>query len=142
MARPKPTDQYNAKQERFVRMEAQGAPRADILREVFGIDVATADKKTIHNADCAMSRWRKMAPYEETWKDEVRQTLFGTTGKAIRKIRNQIDDDNGWLANKASNDIITAAKQLGVFGAEENAMEVRIVGMPDIGSPTDDEQDV
>ena len=142
MARPKPTSQYNAKQERFVRMEAQGASRAEILKEVFGLDIQKDDQRLIHNADAAMCRWRKMGPYEETWKDEVKQTLFGTTGKAIRKIRNQIDDDNGWLANKASNDIITAAKQLGVFGAEENAMEVRIVGMPDIGSPTDDEQDV
>ena len=125
------------KQDTFVRMEARCESRADILREVFGIDFATADARTINNADSAMSRWRKKPWYDEIWKDEIRRISIAMSSEALKKIKSQIRDDNGWLANKAANDSLTFAKPL-IWGEDDKALTVRIEGMPEIGSPDDD----
>ena len=140
MPRPKPT-KYNVQQDKFVRMEARGESRADILMEVFGIDVATATENEIHNADCKMSRWRKFPCYEETWKDEVRRLSYGMTSKALKKIKQQIDADNDWLANKAANDALTFGKQQ-IYGDDDKTVSVQISGLPDLGSPDQADDDV
>ncbi len=124
------------KQEMFVRMEAQGEGRPEILQQVFGLDVKTADPKTIHNADATMTRWRKKPWYEDIWKDEVRKISFAISSEAIKKIKSQIKDDNGWLANKAANDSLTFAKPL-IWGEDEKALNIKIEGMPELGSPDD-----
>lgn len=137
MPRPKPT-KYNAIQDKFVRMEARGESRRDILMEVFGLDPDVDDEKTVHNADCAMSRWRKFPCYEETWKDEVKRLSFGMTGRALRKINQQIENENDWLANKAANDAIAFGRSQ-IFGDEERSITVQIEGLPDLGTPDNDD---
>lgn len=125
------------KQDTFVRMEARGESRPDILREVFGLDVATDEKRLITNADMQMSRWRRKPWYDDIWKDEIRRISIAMSSEALKKIKSQIRDDNGWLANKAANDSLTFAKPL-IWGEDEKAVNIRIEGMPDIGSPEDD----
>lgn len=126
------------KQEMFVRMEANGEGRQEILRKVFGLDPEAADDRTLNNADAQMSRWRRKPWYEEIWKDEVRKISIAMSSEALKKIKAQIRDDNGWLANKAANDSLTFAKPL-IWGEDEKAVNIRIEGMPEIGSPDDDE---
>lgn len=118
-------------------MEARGESRPDILREVFGLDVATDEKRLITNADMQMSRWRRKPWYDDIWKDEIRRISIAMSSEALKKIKSQIRDDNGWLANKAANDSLTFAKPL-IWGEDEKAVNIRIEGMPDIGSPEDD----
>ena len=127
----------NAKQDTFVRMEARGETRQDILKTVFGIDYNTADARTINNADAAMSRWRRRPWYDDIWKDEIRRISIAMSSEALKKIKAQIRDDNGWLANKAANDSLTFAKPL-IWGEDDKALTVKIEGMPEIGSPDDD----
>lgn len=135
MPRPKPT-RYNAIQDKFVRMEAQGCSRPEILKEVFGLTVGVDEERLIHNADASMTRWRKYPCYEETWKDEIKRLSFAATGKALRKIISQIDNDNDWLANKAANDTLTFGRNQ-IYGDEERTVTVQIEGMPDLGTPDD-----
>lgn len=125
------------KQEQFVRLEAQGESRSDILRKVFGVDVTTDDEKTIHNADATMSRWRQKPWYDEIWKDEIRRISIAMSSEALKKIKAQIRDDNGWLANKAANDSLAFAKPL-IWGEDEKSLTVKVEGMPELGSPDDD----
>jgi hypothetical protein len=126
------------KQDLFVRLEAQGAGRPEILRQVFGLDVETADPRLVNNADVQMYRWRRKPWYDEIWKDEIRRISIAMSSEALKKIKAQIRDDNGWLANKAANDSLTFAKPL-IWGEDEKAVNIRIEGMPEIGSPDDDE---
>ena len=42
--------------------------------------------------------------------------------------------DQPWLQNKAANDLLNYGKNQ-IYGDEEKAINVRIEGMPDIGSP-------
>ena len=137
MPRPKPT-KYNTQQELFVRMEARGESRKDILMQVFGLDVDTAPANEIHNADCKMSRWRSFPCYEATWKDEVRKVLYACTGEAVKVIKSQMRGaDQPWLQNKAANDLLNYGKSQ-IYGDEERTVHVQIEGLPDIGSPEDD----
>ena len=136
MPRPKPT-KYNVQQELFVRMEARGESRKDIMQQVFGLDIDTSPINEIHNADCKMSRWRDYPCYEETWKDEVRKVLHGCTSEAIKTIRGQMRGaDQPWLQNKAANDLLNYGKSQ-IFGDDERSISVKIEGLPDIGSPDD-----
>jgi len=137
MSRPAPT-RYNAQQELFVRMEARGESREDIMKAVFDIDIHTASANTIHNADSKMSRWRKYPFYEQTWKDEVKRVLYASTGEAVKVIKKQLrNEDQPWLQNKAANDLLNYGKSQ-IYGDEERTVHVQIDGLPDIGSPDDD----
>ena len=123
-------------QERFVRMSAQGKSRPEILKAVFGLDIETASENEIHAADNKMSRWRKHPDFEATWKDEVKQILYGCTAEAVQVIKGQLRSDQGWLQNKAANDLLNYGKGQ-IYGDEERTVHVQIEGLPDIGSPDD-----
>lgn len=135
---PKYKQPLTAQQEQFIRMEARGESHDAVLLEVFGIPT-DADKKTRHNAEAKLSRWRQLPEYRQIWEDEVASRVRRRLPFAIGRIDKQIDDENGWLANKAANDYITAAKTLGILGADESkSIQVQITGMPDLGSPDQD----
>ena len=135
---PKARQPLNAKQELFIRMTARGEPRADILKAVFDLDVATAPANEIHAADSKMSRWRSLPEFEGIWKDEVKQVLYGCTSEAVKVIRKQLrSDDVPWLQNKAANDLLNYGKNQ-IYGDEERTVHVQIEGLPDIGSPEEE----
>ena len=135
MARQGPKAELTAQQDRFVRMEANGFSGPDIIKAIWNADPGDPG---YHGYECKLSRWRKHPKYEEVWKDEVRRQAFPMMTKAMKKLNQQIDSPEGWLANKASNDIVNFAKQR-IFGNEDNAVTVQISGMPDIGSPDTEE---
>lgn len=134
---PKNKQPLTGDQERFVRMSAQGCSRTEILKAVFGLDIGTAPENEIHAADAKMSRWRKHPDFEAVWKDEVKQILYGCTAEAVQVIKGQLRSDQGWLQNKAANDLLNYGKTQ-IYGDEERTVHVQIEGLPDIGSPDDD----
>jgi hypothetical protein len=135
---PKAKQPLNADQERFIRMSAQGKSRAEILKAIFDLDIDSSPANEIHNADNKMSRWRKLPEFESIWKDEVRQILYGCTAEAVQVIKGQLRSDQGWLQNKAANDLLNYGKGQ-IYGDEERTVHVQIEGLPDIGSPDDQE---
>ena len=134
---PKAKQPLNADQERFIRMSAQGKSRAEILKAIFNLDIESSPDNEIHNADNKMSRWRKLPEFESIWKDEVKQILYGCTAEAVQVIKGQLRSDQGWLQNKAANDLLNYGKGQ-IYGDEERTLHVQIEGLPDIGSPDDD----
>ena len=135
---PKEIQPLTSQQEQFVRMSAQGKSRAEIMQAVFGLDVETASKNELHAADNKMSRWRRHPDFEATWKDEVRSILYGCTAEAVQVIKSQLRSDQGWLQNKAANDLLNYGKSQ-IYGDEEKTVHVQIEGLPDIGSPEEAE---
>lgn len=135
---PKNRQPLTGQQELFIRMSAQAKTREEILKAVFNLDLLTEDEKTIHNADCKMSRWRKLPEFESIWKDEVKNILYGCTSEAVQVIKGQLKQkDQPWLQNKAANDLLNYGKSQ-IYGDEERTVHVQIAGMPEIGSPDDD----
>jgi hypothetical protein len=130
-ARPELT----AEQERFVRMEAHGIPTPEMIKALFDID---PDDSRYHGAECKLSRWRKHPKYEEVWKDEVRKVCFSDLVLAQNTLRKSMKSQDGWLAMQSAVNVMGNATKR-VFGNEDNTVTVQITGMPDIGSPDQDE---
>lgn len=122
-------------QDRFVRMEANGITSREIIFELWGMKEED-DPKAYHNMECRLSDWRKHPKYEETWRDEVRKQDFGDYSLARKTLRRSMKDDDKWLAMQSAVNVLNNSGKR-IFGAEENAVTVRIEGLPDIGSPDD-----
>ena len=132
MARP--FSKMTAQIENFIRMEARGEDHLEILRQLFGPEYITDPAKK-SAAESKMSRWRHRPDAQAIWDDEIRAVVKLCIPGAVRRIKKQIDDDNGWIANKASNDVVNLAKTTGIFQSEEKAVSVKIEGLPDLGTP-------
>lgn len=125
--------QLTVEQDRFIRMEANGFTTPEIILKMWGIKEED-DPRLYHSYECKLSRWRKHVKYEETWKDEVRKHDFGDYSKARRTLRRSMNDDDKWLAMQSAVNVMnTAGKR--IYGTEENTVNVQITGMPDLGSP-------
>lgn len=74
--------------------------------------------------------------FEECYNAMARETLFEGYGQAQRKINDQINDPNPWLANKAANDTLNRYDKV-ILGSANNEVVVRVEGMPNIGTPDD-----
>lgn len=137
MARP--LGPMTAKMENCIRMEARGEEASDIIREIFGVDPDTLDRKQKLKYTQQMFRWRHRPDAQAVWEDEVKTRVRKCLPKALAKLERQVNDDNGWLSNKAANDFVNLAKSAGIFAAEEKALNVQITGMPELGSPDQDD---
>lgn len=132
-----PKDKLPVKIDQLARMEANMVSREQRMKELFGIDLATASEKDIHNADSAMCRWRKHPLFDQAWKDEVRSQEYADYSEARKVLRQGMRQSDGWLAmNSAVNVLSNANKRL--FHDEDTAVTVKIEGLPDIGSPDDE----
>ena len=135
---PRPRQPLNAKQELFIRMTARAESRKDIMKDVFDIDIDTAPQNVIHAADSKMSRWRSLPEFDSVWKDEVRTVLKACSSEAISIIRDQMRSEEGWLRNKAAMDLLNYGKGQ-IYGEDDKTVHVQIEGLPEIGSPDQEE---
>ena len=133
-----PEDKLTRDIAKLAVMEANSASREEKMRAIFGIDMATATEKEIHNADCKMSRWRKHPMFDQAWKEEARRWDYEDYILARQVFRKGMKQDkDGWLAmNSAVNALSNANKRL--FHDEDTAVTVKIEGLPEIGSPDDE----
>ena len=133
-----PDDKLTRRIAKLAVMEANSASRADKLKEIFGVDMATATPREINNCDATMSRWRKHPMFDQAWKEEAKRWCYEDFALAMSVFRKGMKQDkDGWLAmNSAVNALSNANKRL--FHDEDSAVTVRIEGLPDIGSPDDE----
>lgn len=68
------------------------------------------------------------------YKEILKEFMADYMGPAIKKIGEQINDSNGWLANKAANDVLTRYLPE-VLGEEEKKVVIQFEGMPELGTP-------
>ena len=133
------------KAKNYIQMEARGVPRSVILQELFDIPKDCTDEKLIKKADQQMYRWRNHPYAKKYWDEEIAETIRRALPGALKTLMNQSTNDDGgvklgWLANKASNDLTNLAKNMGIVKTEETALQIQINGMPDIGSPDDEDE--
>jgi uncharacterized membrane protein YgaE (UPF0421/DUF939 family) len=134
MARPE--GPMTAQIENFIRMEARGEDHATVLKEIFGLNPGDAG---VHAAECKMSRWRHREDAQVIWDDEIKERVRRNVTRAISRLEQQIDHSKPWVANKAANDYIALATKTSIFQDQERALNVKIEGMPDLGSPDQEE---
>ena len=72
----------------------------------------------------------------EAHRQLLREFMAPLIGDAVKRIGLQINEKNGWLANKAANDVLSQFKGE-VFGEEDKKIVVQLEGAPDLGTPDD-----
>ena len=124
--------------EQFIRMEANLCSRREKLEKLFGITDWKNDPRT-KSADDKMYRWRKHPMFDQIWKDELAHQDYEDYTTARQVLRDGMrQKDDKWLAmNSAVNVISNGNKR--IFQDEQNTVHVQIEGMPDLGSPDDDD---
>ena len=89
-------------------------------------DTAAARKK--------LRNMMKDPRFMECYKAIIKEIIFPTYGEAVQAVKKQISNENGWLANKAANDILSRFETM-VFGEDSKEIVIKVEGMPTLGSP-------
>lgn len=128
------------KQTQICRMLAEGYTEETVMQLCYGIHSDSTQKEKEH-ARKALRKLYKLPGWAECYRAIVRDWAYDAHGQALKRITSQINDKNGWLANKASNDILTRFGPM-VMGEESNQVKVIIEGMPTLGAPSVTEDNV
>lgn len=120
------------------RLMFQGKTDDQIIQELF-YPFEEIDKKKRARGMSKLQKLRKTPAFQEYYKSIVTEWSVHNIGRALTKLSAQIDDSNGWLANKAANDVLAQAKKF-ALGEDENTITVKVEGMPELGSPENEEQ--
>ena len=120
---------------------AEGVKPNEIARICFDIraeDGVSVDEAKEAKARAKVRRWMRDPKVQEAYRALLREFIVPEFARAAAKLASQIDDPNGWLANKAANDIITRF-DAAVMGAEDREITVKVEGMPKMGTPDEAE---
>jgi len=112
-------------------MMFQGMSDEQICIEQFRID--PEDKKKMSSGKRKLTMLRRDEKFQEYYKSIITEWTVHHVGKALTKLANQIDDKNGWLANKACNDILNQSKNF--TGVDDSSVVVKIEGGIELGTP-------
>ena len=74
--------------------------------------------------------------FQEYYRSLVTDWSVHHVGRALRKLSEQIDSNQPWLANKAANDVLLQSKAL-TAGIDDGTVVVKVEGMPELGTPDD-----
>ncbi len=129
----------NIKETAICRMYAYGKPIDEILYYHYGVDGASTPKAR-EKARKALKKLMDRPEFEECFRAIVRQETQGLYAQSLQKVAKQMRDDDGWLGNKAANDIMNRWHD-SVMGVNSNEVVVRVEGMPTLGTPQDAEAD-
>ena len=122
-------------QERFIRMEANGYSAAEIIREVFGTEKGDPD---YHAKECIMSRWRALPAYDEIWRDETRKQDYSDYSAARRTLRRTMASSDDWLSMQSAVNVLSNTGKR-IYRDDDSTITVKLEGMPDLGSPDQEE---
>lgn len=130
------------KQMQAVRLMADGHKLEEIaicLFDVLAEDGVTVDAAKLDRAKRKLVQWRGSDKVQQAFRALLREDMMQPVARAARKLSEQIEDGNGWLANKAANDVLTRFGPA-VLGEESKQIVVRVEGMPELGAPEIGEQ--
>lgn len=133
---PKQLPPFTPQQKAWVTMIAAGKTRKEIYQELFGLDTTDPNQHDAVNAiDQKLYRWRQRPDYykeldaagAELWRDiEI---------EAKRELRNGLrDEENAWRRTQHVN-LALAYSSKALHRDDTSTVTVQFTGMPDIGSP-------
>lgn len=124
----------------------EGKTDREITDIMWKKEVSIADehkrKNAYKNARSRLQRLRKDPKFQEYYQTIVTEWRVHATGPALMKLRQQIESTDGWLANKASNDVLNrTGMDPFADNAADNTVTFKFEGMPELGEPPTDEGD-
>ena len=107
-----------------------------IVAEIWPEKTETDNK--LRAAKQRLRNLRRDEKFQEYYRSIITEWSVHNVGKALSKLSEQIDSNQPWLANKAANDVILQSKTL-ISGADDNTVVVKVEGMPELGSPEEED---
>ena len=95
------------------------------------------DKKKMQVKRDKLTKLRRKEKFQEYYRSIISEWSLHHVGKALNKLAEQIDSDKPWVANKAANDVILHSKAM-ITGTDDNTVVVKVEGMPELGTPEED----
>lgn len=133
----------NIKQATAARLLAEGKTTREIATLIYNClsdeNPAVADEKKVLSAMAKVRKWLKMPQFQECYRAIVKEAVLPEYARAVGVLSKQLSESNGWLANKAANDILTRFGP-SIMGEEDKQVTVRIEGMPTMGVPDAQEE--
>jgi hypothetical protein len=114
----------------------EGLPDGEIAKRVYGTCIGQDDYKKKLNKVRATLRKPEV---QERFREMVRERALIEVGHGLKKLREQTENESGWLANKATNDLLNRMWPM-VMGEEDKSVVVKIEGMPQLGTPDQEEE--
>lgn len=131
---------FTPQQKLWVKCVVAGDSRAEIAQKVFHAD--PNNSTDMHRVDACIYRWKRHPDYEKEWKAAYRELWGEITFEAVKELRKGLRDEQlPWRRTQHVNLALSYGSKI-LDGEDANTVKVQITGMPDIGSPADDEQDV
>lgn len=116
------------------RMLAYGASEEDVMEGVLKIDMQNATPGEKQGARKKLHKMMAKPGFQACYEATVQAVAYTNYGRAASRLFKQIDDKNGWLANKAANDVLTRYGPY-VTGRDNKEVVIRIEGAPVMGTP-------
>ena len=130
-----------ARETAMCRMMVLGTPEPKVLHLTYGIDTSDTSatgRKALNKARRDMQITMEKPGFAECYRAMIKEMAWPVYGEAIDVIRKQLNNSNGWLANKAANDLLDRFAPV-VMGTEDQAITIKIEGMPELGVPAQDD---
>lgn len=121
---------------KICKLAFEGVPDGEIADEIFG---KSMDRKECYNKREKVKRILLRPHVQEKFREMMREQALLDVGHGLKKLREQTENESGWLANKATNDLLNRMWPM-VMGEEDKAVVVKIEGMPQLGTPDQEEE--
>ena len=115
------------------QMLARGCTEKEVLRDLYKITEDTPLGERM-KATRRLHKLMSDPKFQECFRTIVTQWAMPAFGKATGKIIEQIDNENGWLANKAANDVLTRFGPT-IMGEDNKQVVIKVEGGPVLGVP-------
>jgi len=130
---------YTPQQKLWIKLLVSGASRKEIVEQVFHVDFDN-DPAGVNRADQSMHRWKSHPDYEKEWMAAYKEVWGRITIKAMKELNNGLDDkDLPWRRTQHVNMALTYGTKM-MLGDDANTVKVQITGMPELGTPDQDDQ--
>lgn len=112
---------------------ADGHDLKDIVTVLWGV-TKDGDRAAFERGYRKLRKWQADPKWQEAYQRMLKSSVAPLVGRAVRKIGEQIDHSNPWVAQGAAREVLsrfgTAA-----LGEDDKSVTVRVEGMPTLGVP-------
>jgi len=118
------------------RMLADGYSLTKIASVLWNVTKpdGNTDKGKLDSALVQLRKWRRMPEFTELYRETLREMTEPACGKAMKRITEQVDDENPWIAQNAAREVLTRFLPI-VMGEDDKTITIKVEGMPELGTP-------
>ena len=128
---------FTPEMKEWMKLVVRDAPRKVIMEEIFHVAPEDMNEENLHKYDCKLSRWRNHPDYQKEWLAAFKGLWGPIMTKAANVVNEGLMDDSlPWRKTQHANMALAYGSKI-LIGEEERSINVKVEGLPEIGSPDD-----